>query len=227
MKLIRNELLNQLTATLIGLQSKEPTLVAIDGRSAAGKTTFADELALHIQQRGRPTLRSSIDDFHPPGYKDRRQQRPYTPQTYYAECYDYAKFRAYLLDPLRNGAQHCRLAYWDSFHDVAHPEHWHEILPAVVVIVDGIFLLRSDLRHYWDYTIWLQIDWETMIQRACNRDSAWIGSAEDVEHRYRTFWIPTHQYYEAEDQATTVANLVLDNQNPEAPVVVKGDLLVL
>jgi uridine kinase len=40
--------------------------VAIDGYTAAGKTSFGHELASAIRRRGRPTLRASLDDFKNP-----------------------------------------------------------------------------------------------------------------------------------------------------------------
>ena len=40
--------------------------VAVDGRTAAGKTSFGHELAAAIRSRGRPTLRASLDDFKKP-----------------------------------------------------------------------------------------------------------------------------------------------------------------
>jgi hypothetical protein len=64
MNLMRSELIDQLTDTMLGLHTEQPTLVAIDGRSAAGKTTLADELAVHVRSTGRPVLRSSIDQAY-------------------------------------------------------------------------------------------------------------------------------------------------------------------
>src|SRR6266496_2644964 len=168
MKRARAELLDHLSAILLGLRTEKPKLVAIDGRSAAGKTTLADELALNVRMQGRPVLRCSIDDFHPPGHKYRSRERPYTPISYYEEGYDYATFQTCVLDPVRYGGRPCRLAYWDSFNDVAFPECWTNVPSGAIVIIDGIFLLRPEFRQYWDYTIWLQIDWETMIERAAN-----------------------------------------------------------
>src|SRR6266542_4299717 len=118
LKRARAELLDHLSAILLGLHTEEPKLVAIDGRSAAGKTTLADELALNVRMQGRPVLRCSMDDFHPPGHKYRSRERPYTPLSYYEEGYDYATFQTYVLDPVRYGSTRCRLAHWDSFNDV-------------------------------------------------------------------------------------------------------------
>ena len=38
--------------------------VAVDGRTAAGKTTLAHELALSLSDAGRVVLRASLDDFN-------------------------------------------------------------------------------------------------------------------------------------------------------------------
>jgi len=54
MKMTRSELIDLLTKDVIGLYTSSPTLVAIDGRSAAGKTTLADELATYRLDGGRP-----------------------------------------------------------------------------------------------------------------------------------------------------------------------------
>jgi hypothetical protein len=40
--------------------------VAVDGFTAAGKTSFGHELAAAIRRRGRSTLRASMDDFKNP-----------------------------------------------------------------------------------------------------------------------------------------------------------------
>jgi uridine kinase len=44
--------------------------VAIDGRTAAGKTSFGHELAQQLARSGRPVLRATLDDFKRP-WRDR------------------------------------------------------------------------------------------------------------------------------------------------------------
>jgi uridine kinase len=224
MNLTRPELIDQLTAAILGLHTEEPTLVAIDGRSAAGKTTLADELAVHVRSTNRPALRSSIDHFHPPGHKYRSIARGYTPESYYAEGYDYATFRAWVLDPVwHGGSRRCRLTCWDSFNDIPFPEQWTDAPSGAIIIVDGIFLFHPDLRRYWDYAIWVDIDWEHMLERAANRDVAWIGSTEVVIDRYRAFWRPTHAFYEAATNPRRRANVIVDNRHPSTPSLITRD----
>jgi uridine kinase len=218
MELTRTALLDRLAAAIGALRQDGPTLVAIDGRSAAGKTTLADDLAERLRVEARPVLRSSIDDFHPPGHKFRSMERRYTSQSYYDEGFDYAAFRRCVLDPLRpGGSRRCRLSLWDSYHDVAIPDIWTEAPEDAVLVADGAFLLRPDLRPLWHYAIWLHVDWDTMVERAARRDVAWVGSAEVVVERYRTFWIPTHTLYETAAEPQRAAHLIVDNRRPDAP----------
>lgn len=218
----RVELVRILADSIVTLPLEHPARVAVDGRSAAGKTTLADELAEAVRARGCGVIRASIDDFHRPGHKHRGQNGGWTPQSYYDQGYDYAAFRTLLLDPLGPGGdRRCRTALFDSLHDVPFPEHWHTVDDRDVAIVDGVFLQRPDLVVHWDFVVWVAIDMETMVERARQRDVAWVGSAEVVEERYRTHWIPTHELYERLTQAERIAHASVDNRNPLEPKIIR------
>jgi uridine kinase len=60
---------------------EEPWRVAVDGVTAAGKTTIADALGRRLE-----ATRLSIDDFHRP-----------PPHEYYPDSFDFARFRAAVL----------------------------------------------------------------------------------------------------------------------------------
>lgn len=216
----RSNVVDALADVIVTLPRNHPTRVAVDGRSAAGKTTLADELAEAVLARGREVIRASIDDFHHTGHKHRGRDGGWTPQSYYDQGYDYAAFRTLLLAPLGpGGSRRCRPALFDSFHDAPFPEHWRTVDDRAVAIVDGVFLQRPDLVAHWDVIIWVAIDMETMVARARRRDVAWGGSAETVEDRYRTHWIPTHERYERLTDPEAHADAVIDNRHPLEPTL--------
>ena len=70
----RSEVVDALADAVSALRVGHPTGVAVDGRSAAGKTTLADELADAVRERAREVIRASIDDFHRPGHTYRSQR---------------------------------------------------------------------------------------------------------------------------------------------------------
>ena len=114
---IRARLLEGLADSLSQEAQGHPLRVGIDGRSAAGKTSLADELATLLRGRGRDVLRSSLDDFHRPGHKFRSMRGEWTPATYYEEGYDYQAFTACVLARLApGGSRHCRPALFDSWY---------------------------------------------------------------------------------------------------------------
>ena len=49
---------------------------------------------------------------------------------------------------------------------------WVDVGGDCVAIVDGAFLLRLELDASVDFLVWLEIDFQTMIRRACQRDTA-------------------------------------------------------
>jgi uridine kinase len=216
------EIFEQLAAHLSAHGTGGPALWAVDGRSAAGKTTLADALAAHIHKAGRTALRCSIDDFHPPGHKRRSRAGGYTPESFYEEGYDYTAFRECVLNPLMpGGSRRCRLGLWDSYHDIPLPEEWVDVPDDAVLIVDGGYLFHPTLAACWDFTIWLHVKWSVMVERAVVRDTAWVGDPELVRARYESVWIPAHQHYEAVTNAPSRASLVVDNTRPATPVLLR------
>jgi uridine kinase len=111
---------------------------------------------------------------------------------------------------------------WDSYHEYSYDEPWVTAPANPVVIVAGIFLQHPELRPAWDYLIWLAIDWGTMIARAAERDTAWVGSRELVIKRYQSFWIPAHERYEERFNPTHFSHLLVDNRHPARPAFIEN-----
>ena len=72
--------------------------VAIDGLTAAGKTSFGHELASGLARRGRPVLRASLDDFKRP-WRERHRYDRESGEGYYRNAFDRDAARRLLFDP--------------------------------------------------------------------------------------------------------------------------------
>ena len=162
-------------------------------------------------------LRAGIDDFHPPGHASRSATGGYTAESYYAEGYDYVSFRDLLLVPLDSGGnRQCRLGVHDSYTDTPIDRPAVEVPEDAIVVIDGGLLLRPELRRYWEFVIWLDVSFETMIERAAKRDIGWMPSEAAVRTRYRNRWIPLHLLYE-QSGARSYSDLIIDNEDFAAP----------
>jgi len=217
------QLLARLSTLILGLSPGHPVRVGVDGPSAAGKSTLATALAGSIARTGRPSYFTSIDDFHPPGYK-LRAARPdgfASPEEYLREGYDFEAFRRIVLEPAGpDGNRRCRLAWWKSFEDEAYPEHWVELAESAVIVAEAAFSLLPVFESCWELVIWLDIDADTMLARVVNRDT-WIGDREEILRGYRQRWLPRHEYYERTYLPRDAADIVVDNRRPDRPRIVK------
>lgn len=127
-------------------------LVAIDGIDGAGKSTFADEVAAAITTRSdREVVRSTIDSFHLP--RARRWARGIdSPEGFYLDSHDLATAAEVLLDPFAAGAA-VRLAAFDEPSDAAVDAPLVDPTPDAILLFDGIFVLRPELRLRWDLSV--------------------------------------------------------------------------
>ena len=88
-----------------------------------------------------------------------------------------------------------------------------------ILLFDGVFLLRSELMEYWDFTIFVEADFETILTRADQRDANLFGSIEEVRKRYKKRYIPGQELYYGECRPQERAEIILDNNDPSSPVV--------
>ncbi len=119
-------------------------LVGIDGRSGSGKSTFADELAAHLGQRGRVVIRSTTDSFHRPR-EERLARGTTSADGYYLDSHDLDRIANELLIPFRQGADHVLVAAFNEPTDTAN-EEIVDVTTDAVLVFDGLFLHRAGVR---------------------------------------------------------------------------------
>ena len=74
-ELERQRTIDMIADRIARKQASHPLRVAIDGRTASGKTTLANEIATALRARGRTVIRTSVDGFHRPRAERYRQGR--------------------------------------------------------------------------------------------------------------------------------------------------------
>ena len=151
-------------------------IVAVDGIDGAGKTVFADGWAETFAETGAAVFRASIDAFHRPR-AERYARGRMNPEGFYRDSYDYATFRRVLVDPFRDGAQAgsgtgFQLAAFDVARDAPVESQWVTAPRDAVLVVDGIFLHRRELRNLWDWSVWLEVPRPVAFARMALRDGS-------------------------------------------------------
>ena len=192
----------------------------MSGITASGKTTFANELAEEMKNRGVQVIRASIDDFHNPRVI-RYTQGKESARGYYEDAHDYTAFKERLLKPLGpNG----NLQYETISHNLITdmPVHNTPLVasPTMVLIVDGTFLLKKEIEYLFDYKIFVDTDFETERNRGAERETEAFGSYEEAEKMFINRYHAACKMYIDEHNPKECANVIFQNSNFDDPVVV-------
>lgn len=213
----RQELLGYLADVVESVAIAHPKRVAVDGPPAAGKTSLSNELADILRSRGRQVIQASIDGFLFPRLRRFRRGEDSAEGCYY-DSFDFEALHRVLLEPLGPGGdRRIQYAVYDGVTDSALSPPITTASADAVLLFDGVFLLRPELIYRWDLSIFVSASFEEALGRARNRDQSVKRSANEVERRYRSRYIPSQQFYFDTVHPTDLCDVIVYNDEPQQP----------
>lgn len=197
-----------------------PVRVGIDGVSASGKTMLADELVQPLSENKREVIRASIDGFHNPRHI-RYQRGRISPQGYYEDSFNYQAIVSSMLIPLGpQGNLAYRTRQFDFIKNQVVDVPFLTAAPDAVLLFEGIFLLRPELRDYWDFSIFVHTDFDVTLKRAQKRDLYLFQTPEKVREIYEKRYIPGEQIYLDNESPSSKANVIWINNEISCPELI-------
>lgn len=161
-------------------------LIAIDGPGCAGKSTLADRLA---KATGARIVRT--DDFYLPS--DERSPE--------IEHYDTERLQEDVLKPLVFGDD-ARYQRYDAPAD--RLADFVDVTSGGIVIVEGAYAMRTQLRSFYDLRIWIDCDREKRLSRGHARDG------ESAHQRRLSQRQPREDRYTQIHRPADFADVVID-----------------
>jgi len=186
----RIEFLRTLTAEILHNYGRGRTIVAIDGADESERMHFADDLAAVLREdENRRVFRASLRDFQ----RSRAARGEFgadTPEHHFRHGYDYAALRRVLVEPFRlGGSTGFVTEEFDSGRDEWIEPTWRTAPPDALLVVDGEFANRPELRPLWSFSVLLE---------------------SDVTN-------PSDRFYLVEVGARRLVNALIDNADPVHP----------
>lgn len=213
-------LLKHLAKCVLSIKKNHPIRVGIDGVDASGKTTIANALADFLKAQNQNVIRASVDGFHNPK-SIRYQHGRNSPEGYYKDSFNNQAIITNLLAPLGERGD---LKYRKTIFDFKTDK---EVISPIktaklnsILIMDGVFLFRPELIKYWDLKIFIDADFAITTERAIERDGYYLGSKEEIIEKYTKRYVPGQKLYFKEANPKKVANIIIDNNDFENPIVV-------
>ncbi len=215
----RRDTIRALAEELLQNYSRGRIVVAIDGADGAGKSVFADDFATELRSLGHTVFRASMDDFHRP-HALRYAKGRYSAEGFYEDSFDYSAFRRVLLEPFRlAGSTGFQTAFFDLERDVAFEAKWETGPADAFLIVDGLFLLRPELKGIWNFSVWLDAPDEVRRERMIVRD----GSHPEFDEPREQRCLGAQDRYQREAAPRTAASAIVDNSDYDHPRRVFAD----
>ena len=194
--------------------------VGVDGVDGAGKSMFAAQLADALRRLDRPVVEVSADDWHQVRSLRYARGRE-SPEGFWHDSYDYGRLRSEVLEPLGPGGSR---VYRERGHDLASDQvllgPWSTAPERSVVVVDGLFLQRAELEGCFDFVVYLDVPFEETARRMAARD----GTAPDLADPSMVRYVGAQRIYFAERTPWLLADLVVDNTDVTAPLLVEDVL---
>lgn len=183
--------LEELVSAICELGSQQvPLMLAVDGPSAAGKSTLASRLA--------STLGASVvhmDDF----YRDLTDEvrRTLRPVEGVERFFDWQRLRREALEPLSRAETVCFPCFdWETGCGLTASEHAVEAAP--VVILEGVYAARPELGDLMHQLVLVETTPERRAQRRAERavDHDGLETRWDAaEHHYFSYIRPRHFFH--------------------------------
>src|SRR5205085_12579908 len=92
--------------------------------------------------------------------------------------------------------------------------HSYDLQNIDVIILEGIFLFKKELREKYDLAFWIECPFETALQRAVLRNQEGL-SENEVIRDYRDINFPAQMIYLAKDQPQFYADGIVNNGTSE------------
>lgn len=216
------KLLGDLADLIIGIEKPHPVRVGISGVEASGKTIFAKELKLVLEKRNKEIILASIDGFHNPS-NVRYQKGRDSPEGYYLDSFNHEALIKVLLDPLsREGNLNYQNVIFDYLNDQEVKSQTKIATKDSILLMEGIFLFRPELINYWDFKIFIDVNFEITKRRATKRseDQVYLGDYQNILRKYQQRYIPGQELYFAEVNPLSIADVVVDNTDFLNPFIV-------
>lgn len=211
----RQGFLNQLTTHILAAQNHDILRVAINGVDGSGKTRLADELAPLLRQKGAKVIRASIDGFHH-SRAVRYAKGKSSPEGFYQDSFDLELFKNILLKPLSDGGElRYKDAAFDHLTDSEIVMDYKKATPPAILLVDGIFLFKDELKKYFDLKIYLDVPFAVSYARMAVRD----GSSPDPEADENRRYLEGQKLYIAECKPQQQADILVDYADLERPIM--------
>jgi uridine kinase len=188
--------------------ARRGVLVALSGIDGSGKGYLAARITAALDAHGGRVAVLNVD-----GWLNLPHVRfdPVQPADhFYRHALRFDEMFDTLVLPLRD--HRCIDLEMDFTEETAteYRRHRYELTEIDVILLEGIFLLKRELRDAYDCAFWIDCTWPTALERALARRQEGLSEDETVR-AYREIYFPAQEIHLQRDDPRRAATAIIPN----------------
>jgi uridine kinase len=192
------------------LPKSRSLLVGLSGIDGSGKSYLATQIVARLWQTAVHAVSINVDGWL--NLPEVRFSKLHPARHFYDFAIRFDQLFEQLVTPLRTSRSHRVIADHVSETSMQFEKHLYEFTDVEVIVLEGIFLFKTEYVEQFDLKIWTDCSFETALARALSRRQEKLSPAETI-HAYEKIYFPAQRLHFRQDHPRDKAELVLQNDS--------------
>lgn len=194
------------------LISHKSLVLAVNGLTKCGSTTFSKKLCKTLEKEGLNTVLVQVNDFQLP-YQMRYSRKLSEAENFYKNNFNFLMIFEKLVKPSKEVKDYSiTLPIYNSFVENYDTRKKFHFAKNTVLVVEGPFLLQKKFMKFYDFTIFLNVSEKESIRRFHLTETTIFG--KEIFAKYLNVYKPAQEIYVKEHNPQEKAKFFIENEEP-------------
>lgn len=182
-------------------------LVAVSGIDGSGKGYITEKLITALKEQNIKAISINLDAWHKLPTERFNPEHP--ARYFYQNAFHFDALFQQLILPLKSQRMINLTTVLTGITGIPQTYHY-QFFNVDVIVLEGIFLLKRSLLHFYDFKIWIDCSFETALERAIQRNQEGISNEQIIED-YQKIYFPAQKIHLAIDNPKSMTDVIYLN----------------
>lgn len=208
MEITFDDLIKAIATKRRQVSTERSLLVAVSGIDGSGKGYITEKIVNQLNEQAIKTISINLDAWH--ALPEKRFNCANPGEHFYHYAFNFDRLFQTLIYPLQNNRA---IDLKILLTGIAGIPFWqtYQFENVDVIVLEGIFLLKRELRQNYDLAFWIECSFETALARALQRNQEGLPP-EEIVRDYQTIYFPAQKVHLAVDDPKSATDGIYINE---------------